>query len=65
MSNHPTILERAFELAQSGKFQRLTDLRNQLKAEGYVAQQIEGRALLRQLRALMDRKAATLPRPPR
>jgi hypothetical protein len=53
MDQSKTTLERAFELAKSGKVASVTDIRAQLKGEGYVQQQIEGPALGRQLRNLI------------
>jgi hypothetical protein len=50
-----TVLERAFELAQSGDVDSLEELRLKLHAEGYHESraQISGPALQRQLRDLM------------
>lgn len=48
-----TALERAFELARSGKFEKLSALRRALAAEGYPAQQVAGPVLYEQLRQLM------------
>jgi len=48
----PTTLERAFELARSGDFESLSDIRAQLKNEGYALAQLDGRSLQRQLRQL-------------
>ena len=53
MNSNRTALERAFELARSGKYTSITDLKRDLSAEGYVAGQIEGFSLVRQLRQLM------------
>ena len=53
MDHTKTTLERAFEIARSGKTADLTDLRKQLKQEGYVVAQVEGSSIARQLRALM------------
>ena len=52
MSIRPTALERAFELARSGQYPGISEIRAQLKSEGYATQQLEGPQLLRQLRAL-------------
>ncbi|TPM12634.1 hypothetical protein FJ958_31310 [Mesorhizobium sp. B2-3-5] len=57
MEPNKTTLERAFELARSGKCNDLTSLRQQLKSEGYDLRQLEGRALLRQLQALITAAA--------
>ena len=48
-----TALERAFQLARSGRVAGLTDIVNALRGEGYSADQIEGRALRRQLADLI------------
>ncbi len=53
MSSRPTAIERAFELARSGGCGTVSDLRRQLKIEGYAADQISGPMLLRQLRELV------------
>lgn len=53
MKPHLTALERAFELARSGKYTSITDLKRDLASEGYAANQIEGFSLSRQLRELM------------
>lgn len=47
-------LERAFALARSGEYQTAKQISKRLRAEGYDWKQIEGPALLRQLRALME-----------
>jgi hypothetical protein len=52
MTSDPTQLERAFSLARSGKYAGITEIRAQLRAEGYSATQLEGPTLLKQLRAL-------------
>ncbi|WP_306223535.1 hypothetical protein [Bosea beijingensis] len=48
-----TTLERAFELARSGKFETLKQLQRALSAEGFSLQQHSGPALFEQLRNLM------------
>ena len=52
MPERVTTLERAFQLARSGKCATVGELRQQLKAEGYAPDQITGPTLLRQLREL-------------
>ena len=52
MTFRPTTLERAFELARSGKFASTTDVRNRLKDEGFDLRQLEGRSLINQLRTI-------------
>lgn len=56
-----TVLERAFELARTGGFQKVRELRRRLQEEGYNAGQIEGPALLQQLREIS--KAARAGKP--
>lgn len=53
--SRPTVIERAFELAASGKFNKLSDLRRTLAREGYRAVDAEtaGRQIVTQLLALM------------
>lgn len=53
MDLKPLVLERAFELARSGSFSRLEDIRLQLKHEGYADFQLYGASLRKQLRALI------------
>jgi hypothetical protein len=52
MTERPTALERAFDLARSGKYAGVSALRQQLKIEGYSPEQLSGPTLLRQLREL-------------
>lgn len=47
-----TAIERAFELARTGLYEHPEDIRKKLGAEGYNAKQIQGRALVAQLREL-------------
>lgn len=60
MDQTKTTLERAFELAKSGKVASVTHLRAQIKSEGYAQQQIDGRALGRQLRDMIARARSGL-----
>jgi hypothetical protein len=48
-----TELERAFQLARSGRVAGLTDIITTLKRDGYSASQIEGPLLKRQLADLI------------
>jgi hypothetical protein len=48
-----TTLERAFQLAKSGRCRSIQEVRLQLSCEGYSPEQITGRALSRQLLALI------------
>jgi hypothetical protein len=52
MNGRPTSLERAFELARSGTCADLNQVRRRLKAEGRTDREIEGPALMRQIREL-------------
>jgi hypothetical protein len=49
---NPTALERAFALARSGTCDSVNAIRHQMKAEGYSLAQLEGPALIQQLRRL-------------
>ena len=54
MSPHPSIVERAFQIARSGSIKDMKTLRARLKKEGYVISQINGMpSLSKQLRTLM------------
>jgi len=53
-----TALERAFELAESGKAASIADIRRTLTSEGYSPDQVDGYALLAQLRALLKKAKA-------
>jgi hypothetical protein len=50
-----TAIERAFELATSGKFPSVSQLRTALKHEGYAVKEIDGPALVHQLRHLIHK----------
>ena len=52
MSHYPTPLERAFELARSGDYASVAEIKAQLSKEGLSHGQIEGPTLVRQLREL-------------
>jgi hypothetical protein len=49
-----TAIERAFELARSGHMTSVDDIRAQLKREGYEQDSVVGRALVSQLRGIID-----------
>lgn len=53
MDTTKTALERAFELAETGKFRTNGELKTALAKEGYNAGQVTGPRLLRQLRQIM------------
>ena len=52
MTFRPTPLERAFELARSGEYASVTEVKQRLRDEGLASHQIEGPILTRQLRDL-------------
>jgi hypothetical protein len=59
MNSRPTALERAFELAATGEHQNASDVRLELRREGYSCDVIEGRSLLKQLTKIcLEAKAA-------
>jgi len=53
MKPNVTAIERAFELARTGRYVRLAQLRADLRNEGYSQELIVGRYLSAQLRQLM------------
>ena len=53
MAIQPTSLERAFQLARSGQFSSLEDIRLQLNREGLNPRTVVGPLLRRQLRDLI------------
>ena len=53
MDPHKSPVERAFELARSGGFNTVDDIRRRVKAEGYDEHAIHGRSLYLQLKALI------------
>ena len=52
--SRPSVLERAFNLAKSGRCRSLREVRQVLRAEGYPDYQLEGKGLINQLQALMQ-----------
>jgi hypothetical protein len=54
MDWNKSAIERAFELAQSGRFATTKGIRGQLRHEGYSDDQVFGPVLLKQLRALIS-----------
>jgi hypothetical protein len=56
MDSRPTTLEKAFQLARSGKCLSLGDLMKKLRVEGYDTFQIQGPILKKQLCALIEKK---------
>lgn len=63
MDPNKTTLERAFEIAESGAAKNVLDICNQLRAEGYDGNQIQGRALKNQLRQILEKAKADAHRP--
>jgi hypothetical protein len=53
MDHRMTTLERAFQLARSGRVAGLTDIVDALRRDGYSADQIQGPILRRQLADLI------------
>ena len=53
MAIQPSSLERAFQLARSGQFSSLEDIRHQLDREGLNPRTVIGPLLRRQLRDLI------------
>ncbi|MEQ1696612.1 MAG: hypothetical protein ABL901_12290 [Hyphomicrobiaceae bacterium] len=58
MDRDLTALERAFQLANSATCATVGDIKQKLKAEGYSVSQIEGQALMKQLKGLIKAAAA-------
>jgi hypothetical protein len=54
MDQNVTAVERAFQLAKSGICLSVADLKKRLRLEGYATTQIVGRAISKQLRALIE-----------
>jgi thymidylate kinase len=52
-------VERAFQLARSGKFSALNELKARLNSEGYSVATIEGPSLAKQLRDLIKTSQET------
>jgi len=57
MDQNKTALERAFELARTGRYPTVELIRRAISAEGYFQSQIEGRELSKQLRELIAASA--------
>lgn len=53
MDNRKTTIERAFELARSGKFHNVAELRRRLAEEQYATFQVMGPILCRQLKSVI------------
>lgn len=59
MDQTKTALERAFELASSGGYATVDEIKRRLNADGYSTAQITGRQLRDQLRALIKSASET------
>jgi hypothetical protein len=53
MKSNMTAIERAFEIARSGRVTTVDAIRAQLKREGYEQGWVAGRALVSQLRGII------------
>jgi hypothetical protein len=53
MEPNVTALERAFQLAKTGRYLDIAHIKQQLNQEGYSHNQIAGRTLIRQLQEIM------------
>ncbi len=53
MHHNVTSLERAFQLAKSGKCQTVNDVKQKMRLEGYEQDQVMGRQLMGQLSSLI------------
>jgi hypothetical protein len=58
-----TALERAFQLARSGDYFSVDDIKRRLSAEGYSIAQVAGPTLRKQLHALIKAAQAQPPLP--
>lgn len=54
MRFQPTAIERAFELARTGRYAGVSEIGKRLKVEGYSLGQLEGNSLRKQLRQLCE-----------
>jgi hypothetical protein len=52
MAMPKTPLERAFDLARTGDYSGVAEIRKQLKSEGFDLRTIEGPSLIRQLKGI-------------
>jgi hypothetical protein len=57
VENRISQLERAFELARSGRCATVADIKRKLREEGYQDDQVEGPLLFGQLNSLMRKSA--------
>jgi len=61
MKPHITALERAFELAKSGQFTSVSEVKMAVSKEGYQTSQMEGPMLSKQLRELVKTYRRPIP----
>ena len=64
LENRPSVVERAFQIAKSGKVPNIAELRKQLSEEGYgnATQALAGRSLANQLtRMITDARTPRTP----
>ena len=65
MDTNKTALERAFELARSGRCLSVSDIAHQLHSEGYSVAQLEGPLLRKQLSELIEKAKKPMPKGPK
>jgi hypothetical protein len=65
MEINKTALERAFELARSGRYLRLDQLLRRLNKEGYLGEQVTGPAIKKQLNQAIKESRSRPPFSPR
>jgi hypothetical protein len=58
MDQNPTVVERALQLAKSGRCRSVSDIQDALIKEGYPTHPLEGAALARQLRGMIEETAS-------
>lgn len=63
MNPNVSEIERAFQLAKSGAYRSIDEIKKRLAAEGYWGRHITGRVLLRQLREHLPRREVPAARP--
>lgn len=61
MAHETSTIERAFQLAGTGDYGSVEDLKRKLRAEGYSVATITGPTLLRQLRELIKTRRSMPP----
>ena len=65
MKANVSALERAFQLAESGRYASTQDIRRRLAAEGYDSRVLAGPALLKQIRTKLEAGRGTMPKGPK